>query len=135
VFVGAAAVADYRPAHPAPQKLKKHAGEMVVELVRNPDILAEVAASVPRPFVVGFAAETQDVEANARLKLERKSLDLIAANKVGSDCGFDLDENSLVVLWDAGREDLGSGTKAELADRLIGLIVERMRAGHQAQDS
>jgi phosphopantothenoylcysteine decarboxylase/phosphopantothenate--cysteine ligase len=135
VFIGAAAVADYRPAHPAPQKLKKHAGEMVVELVRNPDILAEVAASVPRPFVVGFAAETQDVEANARLKLERKSLDLIAANKVGSDCGFDLDENSLVVLWDGGREDLGSGTKAELADRLIGLIVERMRAGHQAQDS
>jgi phosphopantothenoylcysteine decarboxylase / phosphopantothenate---cysteine ligase len=134
-FIAAAAVADYRPAHPAPHKLKKHAGEMVVELVRNPDILAEVAAASPRPFVVGFAAETQDVEENARLKLERKSLDMIAANKVGSDCGFDRDENALLVLWDGGRQDLGCGTKAELADRLIGLIAERMRAGHQAQDS
>jgi phosphopantothenoylcysteine decarboxylase / phosphopantothenate---cysteine ligase len=134
-FIAAAAVADYRPAHPAPHKLKKHAGEMVVELVRNPDILAEVAAASPRPFVVGFAAETQDVEENARLKLERKALDMIAANKVGSDCGFDRDENALLVLWDGGRQDLGCGTKAELADRLIGLIAERMRAGHQAQDS
>jgi len=134
-FIAAAAVADYRPAHPATHKLKKHAGEMVVELVRNPDILAEVAAASPRPFVVGFAAETQDVEDNARLKLERKSLDMIAANKVGSDCGFDRDENALLVLWSGGRQDLGSGTKAELADRLIGLIAERMRAGHQAQDS
>jgi len=134
-FIAAAAVADYRPAHPAPHKLKKHAGEMVVELVRNPDILAEVAASAARPFVVGFAAETQEVEENARLKLERKSLDMIAANKVGSDCGFDRDENALLVLWNGGRQDLGCGTKAELADRLIGLIAERMRAGHQAQDS
>ena len=134
-FIAAAAVADYRPAHPAAHKLKKHAGEMVVELVRNPDILAEVAASPARPFVVGFAAETQDVEENARLKLERKSLDMIAANKVGGDCGFDRDENALLVLWSGGRQDLGSGSKAELADRLIGLIAERMRAGHQAQDS
>jgi len=134
-FIAAAAVADYRPAHPATHKLKKHAGEMVVELVRNPDILAEVAAASPRPFVVGFAAETQDVEDNARLKLERKSLDMIAANRVGSDCGFDRDENALLVLWNGGRQDLGCGTKAELADRLIGLIAERMRAGHQAQDS
>lgn len=132
VFIAAAAVADYRPAHPAPHKIKKHAGETVLELVRNPDILAEVAASTPRPFVVGFAAETQDVEANARLKLEGKSLDMIAANEVGGDCGFDRDENALLALWDGGREDLGSGTKAELADRLVALIVERMRAGHQA---
>jgi phosphopantothenoylcysteine decarboxylase / phosphopantothenate---cysteine ligase len=135
LFIAAAAVADYRPAHPAPHKLKKHAGEMALELIRNPDILAEVAASSPRPFVVGFAAETEKVEANALLKLEHKSLDLIAANKVGSDCGFDRDENALLVLWKNGREDLGCGTKSELAERLIGLIAERMRAGHQAQDS
>ena len=132
IFIAAAAVADYRPAHPAAHKIKKHARETVLELVRNPDILAEVAASAPRPFVVGFAAETQDVEANARLKLEGKSLDMIAANKVGGECGFDRDENALVALWNGGREDLGSGTKAELADRLVALIVERMRAGHQA---
>jgi phosphopantothenoylcysteine decarboxylase / phosphopantothenate---cysteine ligase len=135
VFVSAAAVADYRPAKPAPQKMKKHAGEMSLELVRNPDILAEVAAATPRPFVVGFAAETEHVEANARLKLEGKSLDMIAANKVGADCGFDREDNSLLVLWRGGREDLGSGGKTELAERLVGLITERMRAGHQAQDS
>lgn len=135
VFVSAAAVADYRPANPAPQKMKKHAGEMSLELVRNPDILAEVAAATPRPFVVGFAAETEHVEANARLKLEGKSLDMIAANKVGSDCGFDREDNSLLVLWPGGQEDLGSGGKVELAERLVGLITERMRAGHQAQGS
>jgi phosphopantothenoylcysteine decarboxylase / phosphopantothenate---cysteine ligase len=135
VFVAAAAVADYRPAKPAPQKMKKHAGEMSLELVRNPDILAEVAAAAPRPFVVGFAAETEHVEANARLKLEGKSLDMIAANKVGSDCGFDREDNSLLVLWPGGQEDLGSGGKVELAERLVGLITERMRAGHQAQGS
>lgn len=135
IFIAAAAVADYRPAHPAPQKMKKRAGEMVLDLVRNPDILAEVAATRPRPFVVGFAAETEDVEANARLKLEQKALDMIAANKVGSGCGFDRDENALLVLWRGGSENLGSGKKAALAERLVGLIAERMRAGHQAQDS
>jgi len=135
LFVGAAAVADYRPAHPAAQKIKKKAGTMNLELVRNPDILAEVAAAAAPPFVVGFAAETNDVEANARLKLEAKKLDLIAANRVGADCGFDREDNALVALWADGRKDLGGGVKAELADRLIGLIVERMRASHQAQDS
>jgi phosphopantothenoylcysteine decarboxylase / phosphopantothenate---cysteine ligase len=135
VFIGAAAVADYRPAHPASQKLKKHANEMVVELIRNPDILAEVAASEPRPFVVGFAAETEDVEINAQLKLERKALDMIAANQVGQDCGFDREDNALVVFWPGGRQDLGCGSKAELADCLVRLIAERALAGHQAEDS
>jgi phosphopantothenoylcysteine decarboxylase / phosphopantothenate---cysteine ligase len=135
IFVSAAAVADYRPAHPAPQKMKKHASEMVLELVRNPDILAEVAARSPRPFVVGFAAETENVEANARLKLESKALDMIAANQVGSDCGFDREDNALLVLWPGGCTDLGCGSKTELAERLLELIEERLRAGHQAQDS
>lgn len=135
LFISAAAVADYRPAQPAPQKIKKHSGELALELVRNPDILAEVAAGSPRPFVVGFAAETDNVEPNAQLKLEGKSLDMIAANRVGADCGFDRDENALLVLWPGGREDLGCGTKSDLAERLLRLIAERMRAGHQAQDS
>ena len=135
LFIGAAAVADYRPAHPAPQKLKKHAGEMALELVRNPDILGEIAAGRPRPYVVGFAAETENVEENARLKLEHKALDMIVANRVGADCGFDRDDNALLVLWPGGSRDLGSGTKTELAERLVGLITEKMRAGHQAQDS
>lgn len=135
VFVSAAAVADYRPAHPAAQKIKKHADKMTLELVRNPDILAEVAASTPRPFVVGFAAETEKLEEHARAKLAGKGLDMIAANTVGADCGFDREDNALLLLWPGGREDLGAGTKAELADRLVELIVEKMRAGHQAQDS
>ena len=135
IFIAAAAVADYRPANPAPQKMKKHAGEMELKLVRNPDIRAEVAAGSPRPFVVGFAAETEQVEANARLKLAGKGLDMIAANKVGADCGFDREDNSLLVLWADGQEDLGCAGKADLADRLIGLIAARMHASHQAQDS
>ncbi len=135
LFISAAAVADYRPAQPAAQKIKKHSGELALELVRNPDILAEVAAGSPRPFVVGFAAETGNVETNARHKLESKSLDMIAANLVGVDCGFDRDDNALLVLWPGGREDLGCGSKSDLAERLVRLIVERMRAGHQAQDS
>ena len=133
VFISAAAVADYRPANPSSQKMKKHADELALDLVRNPDILAEVAAGSPRPFVVGFAAETEDVEANARLKLEGKRLDMIAANRVGIDCGFDREDNALLLLWDGGREDLGSASKAELAHRLVALIVERMRASHQVE--
>lgn len=135
VFIAAAAVADYRPAQVAERKIKKQADEMQLELLRNPDILAEVAAAQPRPFVVGFAAETDNVEANARKKLEGKRLDMIAANRVGADCGFDREDNALRVLWPGGGEDLGSGAKAGLARRLVELIAERMRAGHQAQDS
>jgi phosphopantothenoylcysteine decarboxylase/phosphopantothenate--cysteine ligase len=135
VFIAAAAVADYRPAQVAASKIKKQADEMQLGLLRNPDILAEVAAAEPRPFVVGFAAETNDVEANARKKLEGKRLDMIAANRVGADCGFDREDNALRVLWPGGGEDLGSGAKAGLARRLVELIAERMRAGHQAEDS
>jgi phosphopantothenoylcysteine decarboxylase/phosphopantothenate--cysteine ligase len=135
VFIAAAAVADYRPAQVAERKIKKQADEMQLELLRNPDILAEVAAAEPRPFVVGFAAETDNVEANALQKLEGKRLDMIAANRVGADCGFDREDNALRVLWPGGGEDLGSGAKAGLARRLVELIAERMRAGHQAQDS
>jgi phosphopantothenoylcysteine decarboxylase / phosphopantothenate---cysteine ligase len=135
VFVSAAAVADYRPVTAAPHKLKKTEGELRIELVRNPDILAEVAAGTPRPFVVGFAAETERVEEHALAKLEGKRLDMIAANRVGTDCGFDREDNALVVLWPGGRRDLGCGSKAMLAEQLVALIVERMRAGHQAQGS
>jgi phosphopantothenoylcysteine decarboxylase/phosphopantothenate--cysteine ligase len=135
VFVGAAAVADYRAAEPAGRKIKKRDEALQLALVRNPDILAEVAAATPRPFVVGFAAETEDVEANARHKLEAKRLDLIAANAVGPDRGFDRDDNALRVFWPGGERDLGSGAKSALAGQLVELIAERMRAGHQAQDS
>jgi phosphopantothenoylcysteine decarboxylase/phosphopantothenate--cysteine ligase len=127
VYVGAAAVADYRPAEVAMQKIKKRADTMTLELVRAPDILASVAARPDRPFVVGFAAETQDVEANARSKLERKRLDMIAANRVGEGVAFDQDENALLLLWPGGREELATCGKLELARKLVERIAAAVR--------
>ncbi|MGB8327549.1 MAG: bifunctional phosphopantothenoylcysteine decarboxylase/phosphopantothenate--cysteine ligase CoaBC, partial [Steroidobacteraceae bacterium] len=99
VFIGTAAVADYRPATPASQKIKKRAAALDLDLERTRDILAAVAARPRRPFVVGFAAETESVERNARIKLEEKNLDMVAANEVGEDKAFDRDDNALIVLW------------------------------------
>ena len=128
VFIAAAAVADYRPSVVADHKIKKKSDTLALELERAPDVLASVAALPEPPFLVGFAAETRELEAHARIKLESKNLDLIAANAVGPDRGFDRDDNALVCLWPGGREDLGHGSKAALADRLIALIAERMAA-------
>ncbi len=130
VFVSAAAVGDFRAAEVAPQKLKKSGdGGLELALVQNPDILAEVAAlSQRRPFVVGFAAETENVEAHARGKLERKKLDMIAANRVGADCGFERDDNALLLLWADGQEALAQADKHDLARALIERIVERRAA-------
>jgi len=129
IYIGAAAVADYRPACAAEQKIKKCSDTMTLELVRAPDILASVAALERRPFVVGFAAETQDVERNARSKLECKRLDMIAANQVGDGVAFDRDDNALLLLWPGGREELPSCGKLELARQLVGRIAQvRARA-------
>lgn len=125
-FVGVAAVADYRPAHPATSKIKKNDEQLSVDLVRNPDILADVAASDPRPFTVGFAAETEDLDTNARSKLERKGLDLIAANEVGGGRGFDRADNALRVFSRTARWELPSAPKTELARRLVELIIQTM---------
>jgi len=126
VFIGAAAVADYRPRQAAEHKIKKTGEGMELSMTRAPDILATVAAASPRPFVVGFAAETQDLEVNARKKLEQKRLDLIAANLVGSGVGFDCDENALLVLWADGRHQMPADTKTRLAERLVDLIAEHL---------
>jgi len=128
IFVGTAAVADYRPLQCAPQKIKKTSESLELELTRTVDILAHVSASTPRPFVVGFAAETQAVEQHARAKLLAKNLDLIAANEVGHTKAFDCDHNALLVLWrGGGRVELPCASKRELAYALTGLIVERFR--------
>jgi phosphopantothenoylcysteine decarboxylase/phosphopantothenate--cysteine ligase len=132
IYVGAAAVADYQPAAAAAQKIKKRADTMTLELVRAPDILASVAALERRPFVVGFAAETQDVEANARAKLEGKRLDMIAANRVGDGIAFDQDDNALLLLWPGGREELPTSGKLELARRLVARIVAVRAAARAA---
>ena len=113
--------------------IKKHSESLELGLERTIDILATVAARARRPFVVGFAAETESVEQHARLKLERKRLDLIAANEVGHDKAFDKEDNALLVLWQDGRRELPRGPKLELARALIALIVERRAAaGHRA---
>lgn len=126
-YIGAAAVADWRPRRIAPNKMKKRAGvdTLTLELVRTPDILAEVAAHAARPpLVVGFAAETEDVERYARGKLANKQLDLIAANRVGvAGAGFESDDNLLTVFGRDGlARELGPAPKLRLADALLDLI-------------
>jgi len=129
VYVGAAAVADYTPASVAAGKIKKHAGPFTLELVATADILADVAAHALRPrLVVGFAAETDHVEAYARGKLDKKRLDMIAANRVGlAGSGFESDDNALTVYWPGGERALGPAPKTALAEQLLDLMSERLR--------
>jgi phosphopantothenoylcysteine decarboxylase / phosphopantothenate---cysteine ligase len=124
IFISTAAVADYRPTHTYEQKIKKTSDHMDLAMERTTDIVGTVAARAPRPFVVGFAAETESVEQNARSKLLKKNLDMIAANEVGTDKAFDCEDNHLVVLWRSGRRELGRASKSTLAGRLIALIAE-----------
>ncbi|GIU03599.1 bifunctional 4'-phosphopantothenoylcysteine decarboxylase/phosphopantothenoylcysteine synthetase [Shewanella morhuae] len=125
IFMGCAAVADYRISEIASCKIKKSAEEMQLALVRNPDILATVASLPNRPFMVGFAAETHDVEAYARDKLKRKNLNMIAANDVSiAGIGFNADANALRVFWPQGSQDLPATDKLTLARQLLSLIVK-----------
>ena len=128
IFVAAAAVADYRPATPREQKIKKSEESMSIDLVRCPDILASVAALEAAPFTVGFAAETEKVDDYARSKLEKKKLDMIIANRVGNDCGFDSDDNSVNVLWVGGEQRFPEARKSKLARDLVELIARRFYA-------
>jgi phosphopantothenoylcysteine decarboxylase/phosphopantothenate--cysteine ligase len=125
IFVATAAVADYRPANPVESKIKKTSESMDIKMERTVDILATVAARSPRPFVVGFAAETDSVEQYARQKLLKKNLDMIAANEVGHDKVFEKDDNALLVLWRDGRQELPHAPKVTLARDLVALIAER----------
>jgi phosphopantothenoylcysteine decarboxylase/phosphopantothenate--cysteine ligase len=125
IFIAAAAVSDYRAADAASQKIKKTKDTMSLELVRSPDILASVAALHDAPFTVGFAAETNNVRNYALAKLENKSLDMIVANRVGRDCGFDHDDNAADVLWRGGERRFTKMAKTELAHELVDQITER----------
>ncbi len=125
IFIAAAAVSDYRMREIAVHKIKKTSDELSLQLSRTPDILATVAAGSPRPFVVGFAAETQNVERNALTKLEGKKLDMIAANQVGEGLAFDCDDNALTVYWAGGKRELERAPKCQLAGSLIDVIAER----------
>jgi len=128
IFISAAAVADYRPADVKAQKIKKNDESMSIELVRCPDILASIAALDTGPFTVGFAAETEKVDDYARSKLEKKKLDMIIANLVGDDCGFDADDNSVNVFWLDGECRFPTARKSELARSLIELVAQRFYA-------
>ncbi|GHB06883.1 bifunctional phosphopantothenoylcysteine decarboxylase/phosphopantothenate--cysteine ligase CoaBC [Modicisalibacter luteus] len=136
IFIGCAAVADYRAERFSEHKIKKTSGDEALELrlVKNPDIVAAIAVAEPRPFVVGFAAETRDVESYARDKLVRKNLDMIVANDVSqAGLGFGADENAALLLWrdttsESGRLELPPQSKATLADAIITTVMERFHA-------
>lgn len=126
IYIGAAAVADYRAEQIQAQKIKKQAADSsVITLAKNPDIIASVASLTPKPFTVGFAAETDDLETYALGKLHSKKLDLIAANRVGqSQGGFDSDQNALEIYWPNGHCSLAMTDKTLLAEQLLNLIIE-----------
>jgi phosphopantothenoylcysteine decarboxylase / phosphopantothenate---cysteine ligase len=126
VFIAAAAVADFQPVSVAKQKIKKQGVGVKLDLEPAPDIIKSVADMAKRPFVVGFAAETNDVEDNARGKLKRKKLDMIAANQVGEGIAFDCDDNALTVIWPGGQVQIARGPKIEVARQLIALIASRL---------
>ena len=136
LFIAAAAVADYRPKTKSEQKLKKQDVTLSIELERTEDILATVAVRSPRPFVVGFAAETENLETNARTKLRNKSLDIIAANRVGKDVnaqdiGFNSEYNALHVLWTGGEQVFQQARKTTLARELINLVAHQYNKNRQ----
>ena len=126
VFIAAAAVADFQPAQVAREKIKKDGKPVSLQLEPAPDIIKSVADLPKRPFVVGFAAETNDVEENARSKLKRKKLDMIAANQVGEGIAFDCEDNALTVLWPGGKIDIQRGPKLDVARELIALIATHL---------
>ncbi|WP_129641836.1 bifunctional phosphopantothenoylcysteine decarboxylase/phosphopantothenate--cysteine ligase CoaBC [Peristeroidobacter agariperforans] len=134
IFIAAAAVSDYRCREIACEKIKKTSDTLNLALARAPDVLATVSRGEHKPFLVGFAAETEHVERNALTKLINKNLDMIAANKVGDGLAFDKDDNALTVYWQDGKRELSLTSKAALARQLVELIAERYRARGTTQN-
>jgi phosphopantothenoylcysteine decarboxylase/phosphopantothenate--cysteine ligase len=131
IFIACAAVADYRPASLEQQKIKKGPQQITLQLTRNPDIVATVAASESRPFTVGFAAETNDVLNYARDKMQRKGLDMIVANDVSDpSIGFNSDHNEATVLWRGGDQALARSSKSAIANQLVALIAREIDPGN-----
>jgi phosphopantothenoylcysteine decarboxylase/phosphopantothenate--cysteine ligase len=132
IYIGAAAVGDYRPLEVSGHKLKKQDGAgLALQLRENPDILADLSAQPAHPFLVGFAAETHDVAAYAQDKLRRKGLDMIAANRVGNGLGFESEENALTLYWADGAAELPQASKTELARQLIDRVSECYKASRR----
>lgn len=134
IFISCAAVADYRAETIATKKIKKNddSDELVIKLVKNPDIVANIASlKKGRPFVVGFAAETNNIKAYALKKLTTKNLDLICANDVSDKkIGFNSDQNALTLYWQNGEQTLPLSNKQELAKELLQAVITRYKASH-----
>nr|WP_294883980.1 bifunctional phosphopantothenoylcysteine decarboxylase/phosphopantothenate--cysteine ligase CoaBC [uncultured Gilliamella sp.] len=134
IFISCAAVADYRAETIAKNKIKKtdDSNELVIKLVKNPDIVASIAGlKEHRPFVVGFAAETNDVKTYALKKLTTKNLDLICANDVSDhNIGFNSDQNALTLYWQNGEQTLPLSSKQQLAKQLLQAVITRYKASH-----
>ncbi|ADJ29769.1 bifunctional phosphopantothenoylcysteine decarboxylase/phosphopantothenate--cysteine ligase CoaBC [Nitrosococcus watsonii] len=128
ILIACAAVADYRPVKQATQKIKKTHQGLTLELERTPDIVEQLSNLADKPFIVGFAAETEHLETNASRKLKHKGLDMIAANWVREGQGFEVDDNALTVLWHGGKVDLPRTSKTQLARTFIKLIAEHYHA-------
>lgn len=127
IFIATAAVADYSPVQQNTHKIKKTANHLQLELQKNPDILATVSQQFPNIFTVGFAAETDNLIQYARQKLTNKKLDMVAANWVGKNKGFDQTENALEVLWKDGQRSLPTMPKQQLAKELLYLVEKNYR--------
>jgi phosphopantothenoylcysteine decarboxylase/phosphopantothenate--cysteine ligase len=132
IYIGAAAISDYRPRQAAVQKIKKSADTFTLEMVKSPDLLALVADLDKGPFTVGFAAETEKLEQHATDKLNRKKLNMIVANLVGEKLCFDADDNEVIVLWQDGRQALPKLSKQELARQLVDIVATRYRLARPA---
>ena len=133
IFIGVAAVADYRPATIEAQKIKKNADSMTLALVKNPDIISRVAALSDGPMVVGFAAETEHLEANGTEKLKRKGLDLLFANKATET--FNSDEVTVTALSGHNQQTLGPGSKLNIARLMLDLIAEHLEQKTMPSDT
>jgi len=133
IIIAVAAVVDYRSAQVSNQKLKKKNNTISLTLEKTPDILAEITSLPRSPFTVGFAAETEQLKKNAMKKLSDKRLDMIAANQVGENLGFDNDENALSVFWPGGNINLEQAPKEKLARQLISVIAERYSGKNSTQ--
>lgn len=127
IFISTAAIADYAPQTVATKKIKKKTDSLTLELQKNIDVLATISHANPKLFTVGFAAETENVEDYARQKLINKKLNMIAANHVGKNKGFDVDENALTVIWQDGKQNLPLTSKTQLAENLMQLVSQHYR--------
>lgn len=133
VFIGCAAVADFRVESVADQKIKKQSNSdtMQITMVKNPDIIADVATLEKKPFTVGFAAETQDVEQYAKQKMAKKNLDMIVANDVAvAGQGFNSDNNAVTVFWEDKHQHIQQASKSEIAEQLVALIATQKNTQH-----